>query len=308
MEVIDDEPNPPNPPIDLDNAVPVPDFRSDANSYGVYRIYQGGRPSYTPDEIFHVDYTSDSHNFTLTGPKISFDRPQNPFENITVLRLMNWFHNNATSKTLNDLDTLVHEVILAPDFDINHLLNFRGSRESERLDKYCEETDSPFSGDSRWIKTSVNISVPCEKVKHASESDAPIFTVKNLFYRRPLEVIKSAYREAAAEHFNITPYKEYWQPSPDSPPERIFSEIYNSDAYLQELEHIKAQPRGMPGPQLEIVIGAIMLSSDSTHLTSFGTASLWPIYLYLGELSKFIRLKPTSFAAHHLAYIPKVIK
>ena len=128
------------------------------------------------------------------------------------------------------------------------------------------------------------------------------------YYCRPLKVINSSYREAAAEHFNITPYKEYWQPSPDSPPEQIFSEIYNSDAYIQEHEHIKAQPR-MPGPQLEIVIGAIMLSSDSTHLTSFTgrMASLWPIYLYLRELLKFIRLKPTSFAAHHLVYIPKVI-
>ena len=220
---------------------------------------------------------------------------------------MNWFHNNATSKTLNDLDTLVHEVILAPDFNVNHFINFRGSRESERLDKFCKEPESPFSGDSSWIETSVNISVPCEKVPHSSESDTPVFKVENIFYRRPLEVIKAAYREAAAQHFHITPYKEYWQPSPDSSPERIYSELYNSDVYIQEHERIKAQPR-IPGPHLEIVIAAIMLSSDSTQLTSFGTASLWPIYLYLGELSKFIRLKPTSFAAHHLAYIPKVIK
>jgi len=49
-----------------------------------------------------------------------------------------------------------------------------------------------------------------------------------------------------------------------------------------------------------------MLWSDSTHLTSFGNTSLWPIYLYLGSLSKYTRAKPTSFAAHHLAYIPKV--
>lgn len=63
----------------------------------------------------------------------------------------------------------------------------------------------------------------------------------------------------------------------------------------------------MPGPQLETVVAAIMLSSDSTQLTSFGTASLWPIYLYLGNLSKYTRLKPKSFAAHHLAYIPKVM-
>lgn len=301
IEVIEDVPN-----LPIDNIAPVPDFKSEANSYSVYRIYQGGRPSYTPDEIFHVDYASDSRNFTLTGPKISIDPHQNPFENTSILRLMNWFHNNATSKTLNDLDTLVHEVILAPDFNINHFINFRGSRESERLDKFCEEPESPFSGDSSWIETSLNISVPCEKVPHASESDTPVFKVENLFYCRPLEVIKAAYREVAAEHFHTTPYKEYWQPSPDSPREHIYSELYNSDAYIQEHEHIKAQPP-MPGPQLEIVIAAIMLSSDSTQLTSFGTASLWPIYLYLGNLSKFIRLKPTSFAAHHLAYIPKVI-
>ena len=54
------------------------------------------------------------------------------------------------------------------------------------------------------------------------------------------------------------------------------------------------------------VILALMIWSDSTHLASFGTASLWPIYLYFGNLSKYTRAKPSSFAAHHLAYIPKV--
>lgn len=49
-----------------------------------------------------------------------------------------------------------------------------------------------------------------------------------------------------------------------------------------------------------------MLWSDETHLTSFGSAGLWPIYLYLGNLSKYIRGMPTQFAAHHLAYIPSV--
>lgn len=48
------------------------------------------------------------------GPKLT--PSQNAFANISILRLMKWFHNNATSKTINDLDELVHEVILAPDF------------------------------------------------------------------------------------------------------------------------------------------------------------------------------------------------
>jgi len=55
-----------------------------------------------------------------------------------------------------------------------------------------------------------------------------------------------------------------------------------------------------------MVIAPIMVSSDATHLTNFGSASLWPIYLYLGSQSKYTHAKPMSFAAHHLAYVPKV--
>jgi Plavaka transposase len=49
-----------------------------------------------------------------------------------------------------------------------------------------------------------------------------------------------------------------------------------------------------------------MLWSDSTHLASFGNASLWPVYLYLGNLLKYWCAKPSSFATHHLAYLPSV--
>ena len=50
----------------------------------------------------------------------------------------------------------------------------------------------------------------------------------------------------------------------------------------------------------------MMVWSDSTHLAEFGNASLWPIYLFFGNQSKYSRAKPTDFAAHHIAYMPKV--
>ena len=49
-----------------------------------------------------------------------------------------------------------------------------------------------------------------------------------------------------------------------------------------------------------------MFWSDATHLANFGTAKLWPIYLFFGNLSKYIRLRPSSGACNHLAYIPSV--
>ena len=61
-----------------------------------------------------------------------------------------------------------------------------------------------------------------------------------------------------------------------------------------------------PGETLETIVVPIMAYSDSIHLTNFGTASLWPIYFFIKLTSKYIQAKPTSFSAHHLAYIPSV--
>ena len=65
-------------------------------------------------------------------------------------------------------------------------------------------------------------------------------------------------------------------------------------------------PAHRPEDDLETFIISALLYSDSTHLAAFGAASLWPIYLFLGNVSKYIRSKPTSFSAHHIAYIPTV--
>jgi len=59
-------------------------------------------------------------------------------------------------------------------------------------------------------------------------------------------------------------------------------------------------------PNTEIMILAMLFWSDLTHLTSFGTASLWPIYLYFGNLLKYAHGRPNAHAAHHIAYIPLV--
>ncbi|CDO77605.1 hypothetical protein BN946_scf184936.g30, partial [Trametes cinnabarina] len=90
-------------------------------------------------------------------------------------------------------------------------------------------------------------------------------------------------------------------------PIRIFTDIYNSDAALKEFESIRSRPRNpVDAPDVEYVMAPLLLWSDATHLTSFGSASLWPIHLYFGALSKYVRGMPTEFAAHHIAYIPSL--
>ncbi|TCD63562.1 hypothetical protein EIP91_005233 [Steccherinum ochraceum] len=103
-------------------------------------------------------------------------------------------------------------------------------------------------------------------------------------------------------------------PPPDSPSleqraqtERVYSEVYNSEAMVGEYETLlKTHPPEPNAPYTETVIAALMFWSDSTHLAQFGNASLWPIYMFFGNQSKYERCKPSANAAHHIAYIPKL--
>ena len=160
-----------------------------------------------------------------------------------------------------------------------------------------------FRGNDGWNQVSVKISVLFERTRNKSESEAPKLKVDSLFYRRPLKVIKAALADTNTEYFNFYPHKMYWQPDAPGTPERVYSELYTSDAYIEEHEHI----RNAHGKSAhETVIAAMMLWSDSMQLANFGTASLWPIYLFLGNQTKYTQCKRRAFAAHHLAYIPKV--
>ena len=226
---------------------------------------------------------------------------------------MTWFYSLSNTKSHTELDRLVNEVLLHPEFSKDDLVGFRAANETKRMDDYRRQgipnasnsssPSTPFK--DQWIESSVSLSLPCDNVMHASEEDAPKFEVKGLYYRNLTQVIKSALSEPAAEKFHLFPFQCHWKPGPDEPEERIYSEAYTADYFLQQYERICQQPRAGDKPRTPVIL-ALMIWSDSTHLASFGTASLWPIYLYFGNLSKYTRAKPSSFAAHHLAYIPKV--
>jgi hypothetical protein len=206
----------------------------------------------------------------------------------------------------------VNDVILAPDFFPGDLIGFRAAKEAKRMDDYrrpihTNGSHHPTTFHDEWIEMSVCLSLPCDGVTHASEARAPKYEVKGLYYRRLLEVIKAGLAEPAAAKFHLFPFMEYWKPSSDEPEERIYSEVYTADYFLEQFQKLHPESQTNPGGRQRIpVIIGIMIYSDSTLLVNFGTASLWPIYLYFGNQSKYSRAKPSDFAAHHLAYIPKV--
>ncbi|KIL55572.1 hypothetical protein M378DRAFT_90703 [Amanita muscaria Koide BX008] len=301
---------------------PTSVFDTKPNTYGIFRRYLYGRPSIFPtmptiSEVLNcpnfeqIDNSEKPPWWSVFGSSLKSVTKTifGPFKNASTLLLLNWMHSGTNSKSNPEVDRLIHEVLRAPGFNIDDLTNFNAARECDRLDKYVDSGINPkdylFQAQDGWIEGTAAIPLPCEGRKQKSEADAPKFEVKGILYRRPVEIIKAALNDPSIATYHWIPFKEFWRPSESSPPERIYSELYNSDAFIDAHARLQIGPRAI-GPCLERVIVALMLWSDSTHLASFGNASLWPIYMYFGNQSKYVRGKATSYAAAHQAYIPKL--
>jgi hypothetical protein len=317
----------PSSPSPVQSEVPEPEPQSittEPDEFGLYRIYET-YPSLVPDENQGLDNCCDAPGlaaapsastqrwWTSFGHKVPELSPQAlqrnifaPFLNATVFRLMDWFYSGSNMKSVAELQSLVDNVLLADDYDHTHLQNFSVRSELRRLDGEPGKDSSslPFTHENGWKKSTVRIKLPAERVKQ-TEDNAPELEVPGVYHRNLLEVFTTALQDESAKSFHYTPFSLFWKPTPESTPERVYSELYNSDAFLEEHRKVQLLP-SEPGPQYERAIVACMFSSDSTHLASFGTQSLWPVYAFIGNQSKYARGKPSQFAAHHLAYIPSV--
>ncbi|KAG2002286.1 hypothetical protein CC2G_004487 [Coprinopsis cinerea AmutBmut pab1-1] len=302
---IDEVPSRPESPI-MDTESDAP-FTTVRDQFGLHRVYPFGAPTYIPpsDRRSTVQPTS-----TLkAGAQIDFtDCPVNQ----SVRLFLNWFWKpGSRSKSQADANSLVTDVLLHPHFKIEELSKFRGvGRETELLDEFLSDPNLALPAAEGWNQTSVHLPVPSTRSKARTEAEAPKYEVKGVYYRPLMRVIRSALSEEAAKEFHLFPYREYWTPSsaPESQPvatQRSIDELYTADSFLREYGTIRRKVREM-GDQREVVVLGLMFWSDATHLAQFGTASLWPIYTYIGNLSKYTRSKPSSKSAYHTAYIPKI--
>jgi hypothetical protein len=280
-------------------------FRTTLNQFSILREYVKRRPSYDPDAHVRAE---DLANFPLDArfaddadQVIDHPPPPWPFENMTKYLLMNWFHTGSSQKSEAEITRLAKEVILAPNFQSKDLLGFNAHQENKRLDNSAAakgNSSTPFSTDG-WQEVSVKIEVPIPLKNHLPQA----FHVPGLHYRSIVEVIKATWKTAISSQFHLTPFRKI-HVDPAGNETRIYDEVYTSDAWEAAHDVLQKQPPER-GCELEKVIAGLMFWSDSTHLAQFGTASVWPLYMYFANLSKYTRANPNSGACHHVAYIPK---
>ena len=298
-------------------------YQSASDPFGIFRRYPV-KPARDPDNEEYADDLVDNDNIAsaqksraaiFRDPLRSFTsnlrkarrKARNwfaPFRNPTVFRILHWAYTDSKMLSQEKTDRLVHEVILAPDFEREDLRGFSMSKEEKRLDRNSMSEEGLLS--DGWIKATVRIPLPMEKARYASEADAPHMNVPGVLHRKIIPVIRSVCEDKSARCYNFIPYKLFFRDD-NGKIERIYCEVYNSDAMLKEDAKIRAKARDpTDGPEVEYAVFPIIPYSDGTRLANFGTASLWPLYFYFPALSKYVRNKGDSFAAHHMAYLPSV--
>ena len=299
----------PTPPVKLET------FRTEADEFGRFRIYSR-RPiselSNTPVPD-HNDFieSGETHQARAENLASGLRMPtafitglsslMGLFVNATVALLIQWFCSGTGHKSTADVQRLIDDVILNENFKAEDLQGIKLASKLKKLDAF----ESSLEGQG-WNKANVKISVPCPKEKVA-ESDAVEFEIEGLLYRDLTSIIKNACQdEAAAESFHTTPFEERWRPTSDTPSIRLYGEVYTSDEMITAYQEVQNLPPDPDHPDVESVVVEMALYSDATMLAQFGTVSLWPVYFYFGNLSKYIRCQPSSHAAHHAAYFPSV--
>lgn len=279
------------------------------NVFGIWHSYLH-RPSYNPDsalpddnllhnvteeEPLHDPPSGEQHSSELTTPGGS----ARTFELLTE-----WANTGSLMKSRAEVQRLVTDYFRHPEFEFKYFKSdvYNAARENKRLDAAVINNPSNPLPDTFQLAT-VTIDIPS-----GVKGKPPIsFPVPGLFYRKLTSAITAAFTSPIGAQFHYTPFQQSRVSPTTSETERIYSELYNSDAFIEEHDLLQRRgelPPDDPNCKREKTIAAVMLWSDSTHLANFGMAKLWPIYLYLGNLSKYIRAKSDSGACQHVAYMP----
>ncbi|KAI9568361.1 hypothetical protein HD554DRAFT_2022248 [Boletus coccyginus] len=220
--------------------------------------------------------------------------------------LMCWQYLESNAKSAAKLNQL-WSYITDPWFDPNAEKTFSHEWKQKCIEKYLQAASNSFKVEHEWTTSSVCIPLPHERTRYQGgelNMNVPRLIVDGVHHHNITDIIVSILQDQISTMFHMTPYEEYWNAG-DHEPIQVFHEAYFSSQLIDAYCKVNFLPRN-PGDDLERIVIPLMLWSNATHLASFSDASLWPIYLFLGNQSKYTQGKPSTSACHHVTYISKV--
>ncbi|KAG6882840.1 hypothetical protein C0992_010509, partial [Termitomyces sp. T32_za158] len=123
---------------------PIPQdiYCTEPNSFGIYHIYPGGPPSFTPEDFYSLSSISNSPAFVQgNSDQQSWWSPFGssaeaaktayfaPFKNPTTFLLKDWQLSGSNLKSDAEVNRLVHNYMMQDDWNTADLKDFNAGRE-----------------------------------------------------------------------------------------------------------------------------------------------------------------------------------
>jgi len=220
-------------------------FRTSFNKFGIAREYRH-RPSYDPEHSVTTeelaDFGNNSGSMALDSDADHRPAPW-PWSNMSIWRMMTWQMTGNDEKSCRETNRLVDEVLRADHFRLEDLSGFNAETAMRNLDKAQAALESDGLDWDGW-KTDVGVDIRVPSREKCTEGNERKFTVRGLAFRPLVPVIRSAFREAAAKWFHFTPFKRTWKSPVTGQEQRLYDELYTTDAWIQAHDDVQKQRRG----------------------------------------------------------------
>jgi hypothetical protein len=286
-------------------------LKSTRNKFGLFRQYRAAHfPEHDPDENLTSDILMNGSSAN-TSSNLPVDTYY-PYPNQSSFLLGEWYWNDGAKKSQSGFKNLL-KIIGHPDFQPQDVARVKWQRIDAQLGGDLlgdvsdgEESENGWEDErpeTDWVETPIKIKVPFHsRTRHPGQEE---FEAGKLRHRKLIPVIREKIsRSSSFAHFHLEPYELHWQPN-GADSVRVHGEFYSSEAFIDAHHSLQDSP-GEPGCELQRVVVGLMFASDGTELTAFSDAHLWPVYLAVGNESKYRRSKPSCKAWEHIAYFERV--
>ncbi|KAG1842190.1 hypothetical protein DFJ58DRAFT_732177 [Suillus subalutaceus] len=296
------EVNPPEP-IDVSTgdraSLPVPPFRTARNVFRLIRqFFSSTPPSHDLEEavtLQDISYVPAVTSAELDALADTHDVLFHPYPNRSSFELGHWYWNGGVQKSHQSFKELI-DIVSHPNFDPDNVRSTPWDKINSKLGASIDddEREEWEDEDAGWCKTQVTIQVPFSRT--TAQPGIRPYVAADLYHRSLISVIcEKLSNPQDDELFHYEPYQLRWS-APHLPCEvDIQGELYTSLAFMDMHRELQESPReeGCDLPH-------------ATHLTTFGNAKLWPLYMYFGNEPKYCHCKPSCNLANHVAYFQKL--
>jgi hypothetical protein len=276
-------------------------FTTIRNIFGLSRQYHATElPSHDPEEQNKLlDVPSPFHS--------TLEQSLHPYPNLSSFRLGEWYWNGGIQKSQSSFKELL-DIVGDWEFDAASIRDTKWGEINNILASNDEEEWMDEA--AGWTCTPVTFEVPYQLRRGVPPDPGATprsYTIDNFYHRSLVSVMREKLSNSTGnhQHFHYEPFELNWQPGDVPRPVRVQGELYTSPAFIDVNRELQDSP-AEPGCDLPRVVAALMFWSDVTHLTSFGDAKVWPLYMFFGNESKYFRCKPSCHLCHHIAYFHSV--